>query len=395
MGRLNATIALVLMLGALGPAARASVQAPGWAEGTAWSERFGWAQHRLSACRKATERDGPKLCDRFVAEAIDQIYGVTDFREGTGHAADGAVVRALRAGLESWSPIGSAGTQANLDLARALAEEGTPVLAVLGATTRGQLALILPGAASGSRAWKRRVPNAAMLFRGDPARSFIGRPLSYAFSVAKMEEVQLYVHERPAEPTPPDQTAAEPAVARTPVPDERPLPVDPAPAAREDQATGHFEKPPSLFEVPLVLSPDTGGEGLTPLGAHLDREQLLNARLSGTWCKSGYGGTATVTDAVVIDGYGKTMSWGLVDKARAAAFRSTQSVPILDVMQEGEIVGITYAPKPLDPHSQTVFFVLDGYNKLHESHVFDNATDEVFERNEVWRRCADQLSSRR
>ncbi len=414
----------------ISPAAAATAKpAPAWAKGTPWMGALDWADRRLTACREASGYQRSVACDRFVAEAVDRVFGAAEFKDGTDYVLGRRVVGELSAGHAKWRLIGTAGDQKALDEARARADAGAAVVAVLRGSFQGQLALVLPGPGIGSKAWKRRVPNAASLFRDNNERSFIGRPLSFAFSSTKMAEVSLYVREAEAmadsadaapsipgrseetedealgsllsefqSDAPVQQRDVEPALgpedataATATAPDEV-APEAPVPAAEEPTAP----KEEVFVDVKVATPPPTAVESEAtpgPRGDELDPEKVLNARVSGTWCKSGIFGSKSATSAVLIDGYGKKLSWGVIERANVRSFRATDSKPILGMIQEGEIIGITFPASRAANTSYTAFFIMVGFDTLFESHVFDNESHQVFEKNLTWRRCADQVSS--
>ena len=408
------------------PAAASTAKpVPKWAKDTPWMGALDWAGARLTACKEASGYRRSVACDRFVAEAIDRVFGAAEFKDGTDYVQGRRVVGKLSAGHAKWRRIGSAGDQKALDEARSHADAGDAVVAVLLGSYQGQLALVLPGPATGSKAWKRRVPNAASLFRDNNARSFIGRPLSYAFSSAKMSEVSLYVREAeaatatadaaPSIPGRSEETqneelgsllsefrsgapAQQPDPAAEPADDTATLaePEEAAPSAPVAAAEEPVAPKEEVFVDVKVATPPAAVESEAapgPRGDELDPEKVLNARVSGTWCKSGIFGSKSATSAVLIDGYGKKLSWGVIERANVRSFRATDSKPILGMIQEGEIIGITFPAARSANTSYTAFFIMVGFDTLFESHVFDNKSHQVFEKNLTWRRCADQVSS--
>jgi hypothetical protein len=98
----------------------------------------------------------------------------------------------LRNTPPKWEPLGGAGDQAVLDRARELAVSGKAVLAVLNERDRGQIAIIMPGAAIPSGKWGLKVPIAAAARVDRPERSVYGKGLSWIFPAP--EKVMLYTN---------------------------------------------------------------------------------------------------------------------------------------------------------------------------------------------------------
>ena len=91
----------------------------------------------------------------------------------------------------------------------------------------------------------------------------------------------------------------------------------------------------------------------------------------------------------MIDREDRRLSWGLADRTRAFAFADKASHAILEIEQEGAIVGISFSRSGGEKADATAFFVIDGTDKLFESHIFDEASSEIRPRDIMLRRCRD------
>jgi hypothetical protein len=166
----------------------ASGQDPWWTNRAPVLERL---MNTFVECGKASS--GAQECDRFIAEALRVSYCVEDFSSavkggGTPRANE---VAAWIETSDAWELLGEAADPVALRRAQAAANSRLATVAVRTDDPDGHIALILPGEPAASHAWGRLVPNSASYFSHDPERSYVGKPLSYAFRTPT--GVRLYV----------------------------------------------------------------------------------------------------------------------------------------------------------------------------------------------------------
>jgi hypothetical protein len=144
-------------------------------------------------CASAATDRGP--CDSFVGRALKRVYGIRDFEQpaGSDRFLSAERIAALVAASPDWVTLGNAADQDALDEARAYAGDGYAVLAVKSGHPGGHVALVLPGPLTASGSWKLNVPRSASFFLDRAQGSYVGKPLSFAFSSAA--GVKLYGHD--------------------------------------------------------------------------------------------------------------------------------------------------------------------------------------------------------
>ena len=138
---------------------------------------------------------------------------------------------------------------------------------------------------------------------------------------------------------------------------------------------------------------DTTASGAAPTDpkaeqlANIDPNAPVDARLSGAWCdQAKIAGTNQVW-AVLIDSDDKTLSWGVVETDNPDTFKVLASRSILKLTQQGRLVGITFSKSDASAGGLTAYFIFDGSDTLLETHVFDHASNEIFEKGALWERC--------
>lgn len=138
---------------------------------------------------------------------------------------------------------------------------------------------------------------------------------------------------------------------------------------------------------------DTTASGAAPTDpkaeqlANIDPNTPVDARLSGAWCdQAKIAGTNQVW-AVLIDSDDKTLSWGVVETDKPDTFKVLASRSILKLTQQGQLVGITFSKSDASAGGLTAYFIFDGSDTLLETHVFDHASNEIFEKGALWERC--------
>src|SRR5262250_2003845 len=119
-------------------------------------------------------------CRSSLAQSIEHIYGIKDFGSDKSFASASEIGKRVSTDA-AWEHLGSASDPEVLKKAVSSANCGQAVLAVMTSDAGGHVAMILPGAMSPSGGWKMEVPNSASFFMSNPAKSYTGKPLSYAF----------------------------------------------------------------------------------------------------------------------------------------------------------------------------------------------------------------------
>jgi hypothetical protein len=160
------------------------------AQADPWKENEAWLKSEIKECR-AAGRDRTH-CRHFTGEALDRLFGIKDFCKPNRCLKAVEIEWELRTQADKWTLLGTAADQAALDKARDLASAGKPVLAVQNERDRGQIAILMPGAAVPSGAWKLDVPIAVAARVDRPERSVFGKGISWVFD--EPGPVRLYVH---------------------------------------------------------------------------------------------------------------------------------------------------------------------------------------------------------
>ena len=136
----------------------------------------------LLACKEPVDDISP--CNRFAAQALKRVYGITDFdRPGKPGEFLSANEIATFVALNSdrWTSLGMATDQSALDEAQGNANLKKAVIAIAEGAPNGHVALVLPGNQTPSVTWHLKVPNSASFFLKKPKQSYVSKPLSFAF----------------------------------------------------------------------------------------------------------------------------------------------------------------------------------------------------------------------
>jgi hypothetical protein len=152
---------------------------------------------KLMACPADAEKDEGRqidaiACNWFVAKAIDELFGIKDFRSsGDGRwLSANEIVTWVRGHPSTWSKLGNADDQATLDNAAQGTKNGQLVIATLTGDPHGHVALILAGEQKFSSTWSRLVPNSAAFSLNNVNKAYVFCRLSAAFS--NPSEVEIY-----------------------------------------------------------------------------------------------------------------------------------------------------------------------------------------------------------
>ena len=162
-----------------------------WTEGTLWENHSNWAQDRLATCLASDPANNQDPCHEFVAQALERVYSVVDFKSGDDYLRPNQIAE-LVSGSADWIEIGSASEQQALATAQERANDGMAVIAV----SALHVALILPGQVTLSGSWELAVPNSGSFFPKTPQKSYLGKGLSYAWQKTESVDVRLYYRGR-------------------------------------------------------------------------------------------------------------------------------------------------------------------------------------------------------
>jgi hypothetical protein len=160
------------------------------AQADPWTENEAWLKQAIADCR-AVGRDRT-TCRHFTGEALQHLFGIGDFCRPSRCLKAVEIEWELRNHPDQWTPIGTAADQASLDKARELAGKGKAVLAVQVSRDRGQVALVMPGAAVPSGEWKLEVPLSVAARVDRPEKSIYGKGINWAFD--EPAQVKFYAH---------------------------------------------------------------------------------------------------------------------------------------------------------------------------------------------------------
>ena len=392
----------VTLAGSAATAAPRSSSGQAWAEGSPWSTAITWAEERLSACNAERAWEDAAPCRTFVAEALHRVFGLDDFMAGERYLSMSGVAEKIRRIGSDWKEIGGATSQSALDQAQRGANEGQPVLAIYRDAGFDHIALILPGDGAASKSWKRSMPNAASIIGTGAEHSFLGAPLSYAFSSTKAEKVTLYRRARAAAATGDRDESAETAPspggsedAEASDPTEAASAVDSiAPAAgasdavpeEDGRATAVSRAEPGTDERTANRMAALG-DSSPALGAGRGLPTRQRRQLSGTWC-----GPADTLDrgavrAILIDEQSKSMRSGTLRPDVPESFRVEQTLEIVGIDRDGEVLGVTVADANGASADATVFFIFSNADTLLETHRFDHVSHDVAVKGDAWQRC--------
>jgi hypothetical protein len=161
---------------------------------TAQSLNSNWTSDLEAELKEFTSCDDDMDCYEFSGKALQVVYKLNDFYEPQQkrfmHV--GEIIAFLRES-KSWTMLGPAYQQDVLDKAQQYANGKKAVIAVYPGTNGvGHVALILPGELHASGSWGLSVPNSASFLTADPAKSYVGKGLSYAFTKHHLKDVVIF-----------------------------------------------------------------------------------------------------------------------------------------------------------------------------------------------------------
>ena len=162
---------------------------PAFASGQdVWTKNDGYLKSAINDCSAAsTDRS---VCRNFTGEALSRLFGIDDFCVKARCMRVMEIDWKIRHEPDKWSELGTANNQAVLDKARELATTKA-VVAILKDGDRGQIAIVMPGAATPSGRWGLNVPIGVGARVDRPEASVYGKGLNWLF--ADPANVVIYV----------------------------------------------------------------------------------------------------------------------------------------------------------------------------------------------------------
>jgi len=153
-----------------------------------WSKNASFLKSAIDDC-SAAGRDRT-TCRNFTGQALNKLFGIADFCTDSRCLMAVEIEWEIRNSPAKWGALGAANDQAVLDKARELAATKA-VVAILNEEDRGQVAIIMPGAAIASGKWGLKVPVAVGARVDRPEASVYAKGLNWLF--ADPAKVTLYV----------------------------------------------------------------------------------------------------------------------------------------------------------------------------------------------------------
>ena len=153
-----------------------------------WANNDGYLKNAITDCSVATA--DRSVCRNFTGEALKRLFGIRDFCTESRCMRAVEIEWKIRHDPGKWDALGTANDQAVLDKARELAPTKA-VVAILKEGDRGQIAIVMPGAAVPSGKWGLNVPICVGVRVDRPEASVYGKSLTWLF--ADPAKVLLYV----------------------------------------------------------------------------------------------------------------------------------------------------------------------------------------------------------
>jgi hypothetical protein len=158
-----------------------------------WNRDLTALHDKFITCTSSGTDTAP--CSSLISESIAKTYKVSGlYSDKTKQYLQVKEMAALISDTKQWTQIGHAYDQKTLTDAQDLANAHKAVVAVY-TTPEGvsHIALVLPGELQTSGSWGFKVPNSASFVLSDPSKSYVSKPLSYAFTRNMIKDVVLYV----------------------------------------------------------------------------------------------------------------------------------------------------------------------------------------------------------
>ncbi len=160
-----------------------------------WQKELDNALKQFLSCEVSKSQQAD--CSKFIGESLNIVYKVNDFyvSQASKHMNTNEITDFVKTN-KKWKAIGHSYDQAALNKAQELANAKNAVVAVYrNADGIGHVALITPGELQVSGSWGLKVPNSASFFLKEPAKSYVGKGLSFAFAKSMMKDITLYARE--------------------------------------------------------------------------------------------------------------------------------------------------------------------------------------------------------
>ena len=153
---------------------------PGFASAQdVWAKNDGYLKSAINECTVAgAERT---VCRNFTGEALNRLFGIGDFCTDSRCKLAVEIEWEIRNNPGKWAALGAANDQAVLDKARELAATRA-VVAILKEDDRGQIAIVMPGAAIASGRWGLKVPIGVGARVDRPEASVYAKGLNWLFT---------------------------------------------------------------------------------------------------------------------------------------------------------------------------------------------------------------------
>ena len=130
-------------------------------------------------CRESAENT--LQCKFFIAKAIEEYYGVSDFKVNDEYIDYEKIKDAVETSPQ-WTKLGAASDQNVLNAAQKNANEGKAVLAIKTDEEYGHVVLILPGQLEKAPSWEGlSCPKVASFFMIPSLQPFVNRSIAYAW----------------------------------------------------------------------------------------------------------------------------------------------------------------------------------------------------------------------
>lgn len=142
-------------------------------------------------CKETAENN--LQCKYFIAKAIHDYFGVSDFRL-KGNYVDFENIHPIVRSSTKWRNLGLAKSQKTLDEAQDLANKGKPVLAIHTDSKLGHVVIVMPGKLEKAMSWGGlNCPEVACFFMVQDMESFVDR--SIAFAWGSPEGIEIFARE--------------------------------------------------------------------------------------------------------------------------------------------------------------------------------------------------------
>lgn len=155
---------------------------------TNWSTELSEILRQFTACDESID------CAQYSGKSLNSVYKVNDLYspQQDRYMQGGEIVDFLESSPK-WQLLGHAYKQDVLNEAQQHANSKKAVVALYHDNNgASHMALILPGELQASGSWGLQVPNSASFLLADPARSYVGKGLSYAFAKHHLKDVVIF-----------------------------------------------------------------------------------------------------------------------------------------------------------------------------------------------------------